>query len=82
MNFQNPAGLYEIKEGQLIETSDSGSPVMGSAEIRSGLLELSNVDFKGNIAYFQQAKVQMELTNKLISSNKSLLEETLKLVGQ
>ncbi len=81
MNFHNPAGLYEIKNGQFIATEDSGSPVMGRGEIRSGLLELSNVDFKGNIAYFQQAKVQMELTNKLISSNKQLLEEALKLVG-
>lgn len=81
MNFHNPAGLYEIKNGQFIATEESGSPVMGRGEIRSGLLELSNVDFKSNIAYFQQAKVQMELTNKLISSNKQLLEETLKLVG-
>jgi len=81
MNFHNPAGLYEIKNGQFITTEESGSPVMGRGEIRSGLLELSNVDFKGNIAYFQQAKVQMELTNKLISSNKQLLEEALKLVG-
>lgn len=80
-NFHNSAGLYEIKQGQFIQTEESGSPVAGRAEIRSGLLELSNVDFKGNIAYFQQAKVQMELTNKLISSNKQLLEEAMKLVG-
>jgi len=81
MNFHNPAGLYEIKQSQYIETSDSGSPVSGRGEIRSGLLEMSNVNFKGDIAYFQQAKVQMELSNKLISSNKQLLEEALKLVG-
>lgn len=81
MNFQNPAGLYEVKQGQFIETADSGTPVMGRGEIRSGLIEMSNVDFKGNIAYFQQAKVQLELTNKLISTNKQLLEEALKLVG-
>lgn len=81
MNFHNAAGLYEIKQGQFIETADSGSPVMGNGEIRSGLLEMSNVDFKGNIGYFQQAKVQLELTNKLISSQKQLLEEALKLVG-
>lgn len=80
-NFHNAAGLYEIKQGQFIETTESGSPVVGRGEIRSGLLEMSNVDFKGNISYFQQAKVQMELTNKLISSNKQLLEEALKLVG-
>lgn len=82
MSFHNAQGLYELKPGQFIETADSGSPVMGKGEIRSGLLELSNVDFKGNIAYFQQAKLQMELSNKLISSNKQLLEEALKLVGQ
>lgn len=81
MNFHNPAGLYEIKQGQYIQTEDSGSPVAGSGEIRSGLLELSNIDFKGNIAYFQQAKLQLELTNKIISSNKQLLEESLKLLG-
>lgn len=81
MNFHNPLGLYEVKQSQYIETEDSGSPVMGNAEIRSGLLEMSNADFKGNISTFQQAKVQMELTNKLISSNKQLLEEALKLVG-
>jgi flagellar hook protein FlgE len=81
MNFHNPTGLYELKTGQYLETEESGTPVIGRGEIRSGLLEMSNVDFKGNIAYFQQAKVQMELTNKLISSNKQLLEEALKLVG-
>lgn len=81
MNFHNSQGLYEISQGQYVETEDSGKPVAGVAEVRSGLLELSNVDFKGNIAYFQQAKIQMELTNKLISSNKQLLEEALRLVG-
>lgn len=82
MNFNNPQGLYEIKQGQYVETEDSGKPVIGKGEIRSGLLELSNADFKGNIAAFQQAKLQMELSNKLIQSNKQLLEEALKLVGQ
>lgn len=80
-NFNNPQGLYEISQGKFIETEESGKPVAGVGEIRSGLLELSNVDFKGNVANFQQAKIQMELTNKLISSNKQLLEEALRLVG-
>lgn len=81
MNFHNPQGLYETKNSQFIETAESGKPVLGKGEIRSGLLELSNADFKGNIAAFQQAKLQMELSNKLIQSNKQLLEEALKLVG-
>lgn len=81
MNFQNAQGLYETKPAQFIETEESGKPVIGCAEVRSGLLELSNMDFKGNISYFQQAKVQLDLTNKLISTNKQLLEEALKLVG-
>lgn len=81
MNFNNPSGLYEISQGQFIETEESGRAVAGVGEVRSGLLELSNVSFKDNIAYFQQAKLQMELTNKLISSQKQLLEEALRLVG-
>lgn len=81
MNFHNAQGLFEVKQGQYIETEESGKPVIGRGEIRSGLIEMSNADFKGNIAYFQQAKLQMELSNKLISSNKQLLEEALRLVG-
>ena len=80
-NFHNAAALFEIKEGYFIETEESGKPVLGTGEIRSGLLELSNADFKGNISYYQMAKLQMEITNKLISSNKELLEEALRLVG-
>ena len=80
-NFHNAAALYEFKEGYYLETEESGKPVLGTGEIRSGLLELSNADFKGNISYYQMAKVQMEVTNKLISSNKELLEEALRLVG-
>ena len=81
MSFHNNNGLYEIKDGQYIETEESGRPVLGRNEIRSGLLELSNVGFKDNIANYQQAKVQMELANKLISSQKELLQEAMRLVS-
>lgn len=80
-NFHNSGALFEFKEGYFIETEESGKPVLGIGEIRSGLLELSNADFKTNISYFQMAKLQLEITNKLISSNKELLEEALRLVG-
>ena len=79
-NFHNAQALYEFKDGQFIETAESGKPVLGAGEIRSGLLELSNSDFKANISYYQMAKLQMEVTNKLISSNKELLQETIRLV--
>lgn len=81
-NFHNPGGLFEVRSGQFIETSDSGTAVIGRGEVRGGLIEQSNTDFKENIAYFQQAKMQMELSNKLIQTNKQLLEEALRLVGQ
>ena len=80
-NFHNAAGLYEYKDGQFLETEASGKPLLGCGEIRSGLLELSNSDFKGNISYYQMAKLQMEVTNKLISTQKDLLQEALRLVG-
>jgi flagellar hook protein FlgE len=79
-NFHNSAGLYEYKDGQFLETEESGKPVLGFGEIRSGLLELSNADFKANISYYQMAKLQMEVVNKLISSNKDLLQQALQII--
>lgn len=81
MDFHNPQALFEYKQGQYVETEESGKPVMGRGEIRSGLVELSNVDFKGNISYYQQAKMQLELSNKLISSYKELLQNVISLMS-
>lgn len=80
-NFNNPDGLIEIVPGHFAETSESGRPVVGTAEIRGGLIEKSNVDFKANISYYQQAKMQMEMTNKLISTNKQILQSALELLS-
>jgi len=41
---------------------------------------MSNTEFRDNIYYLQQAKLQMDITNKLISQNKQLLEEALRLL--
>lgn len=81
MNFHNPEGLYEIKEGEFIQTDDSGKPIFGRAEVRGGLLEQSNVDLKANISAFQQAKVQLDLANKIVSTNEQLLEQALGLLS-
>lgn len=81
MNFHNPEGLYEVKQGQFIETEESGRPVIGRGEVRGGLLEMSNCDFKANISYYQQAKMQMDVANKIIQTNKSLLQEVLQLIS-
>ncbi len=80
-NFHNPSGLYEFKDGLFLETEESGKPVLGIGEIRSGLLELSNSDLKANVSYYQMAKQQMEVVNKIISSNKDLLQQALQLVS-
>lgn len=80
MNFNNPQGLQQVALGEYIETKDSGKPVIGKAEIRSDLIESSNVDYGANIVYYKQAKMQMDVANKLISTNKQLLEETLRIL--
>ena len=81
MNFHNPEQLYEVKQGRFIETEESGTPVIGRGEIRGGLIELSNVDFTPNASYYQQAKVQLELANQLIKTNKSLLQSAMDLMS-
>lgn len=81
MNFHNPQGLFEVAQGQFIQTEESGTPVVGRGDVRSGLLEMSNVDYKGNIFAYQQAKVQMNLANKLITTNKQLLQQAVELMS-
>ncbi len=82
MNFNNAQGLYEIAPGQFIETEESGKPTIGKGEIRSGLIELSNIDFKANITYYKEAKMQMELSNKLMQSYSQLLQTAMGLLQQ
>lgn len=81
MNFHNASALTQVKEGYFAENRDSGKPVIGKGDVRSGLIEMSNTDFRTNIAYLAQAKFQLEMTNKLINTNKQLLDEALKLLG-
>ena len=80
MNFHNPQELFEYKQGQYLETEYSGRPVTGKAEIRSGLIELSNIDMKANITYWQQAKNQMEIANKLMSAHKQMISDALQIL--
>ena len=78
-NFHNPNGLAMVKDGVFVETQESGKPVIGRGEIRSGLLEQSNTDFKANIANYQQAQIQMEIVKTLIKSNKDLLQSAMEM---
>jgi len=80
VNFHNPEAMSMPEENYFSKNEASGAPVASNAETRSGLLEKSNVDFRQNIHLLQQAKLQLQVTNKIISSNKKLLEEALRLI--
>jgi len=79
-SFTNPSVMTQTSDGCYIENDKSGKPVVGTAEIRSGLLESSNVGFKLTVNYLQQAKLQLDVVNKLIQTNKQLLDEATKLM--
>ena len=80
VNFINP-GALAMPEDEMFEPSEfSGEPVEGSGEVRSGLLESSNTSFRNNANMLSQAKLQLDVTSKLISTNKTLLEEALRLI--
>ncbi|MGN0192628.1 MAG: hypothetical protein ACI4CY_03780 [Candidatus Gastranaerophilaceae bacterium] len=81
MNFHNPQELYEIKEGQFIETEESGKPVIGRGEVRSGLIELSNSGLRVNSAYFQMADLQMKLSSSMVKSAKSNLQNVIDMIS-
>ncbi len=80
VNFVNPGGLTEVEEYMFVPSNISGEPMAGTGEIRSGLLEKSNVGMREQVSNLQQAKLQMDVAAKLISTNKNLLEESLRLI--
>ena len=82
MNFHNPQELFQVADGQYIETKESGKPVIGRGEIRSGLLELSNVDFDANTAFFNQTQLQMKIADQLLKSHKELMRNLLSLLDE
>ena len=81
MNFHNPQELFEYKQGQYLETEYSGKPVIGRGEIRSGLIELSNIDFKANATYWQEAQTQLDLSGKIMTTYKQLLESAMEMLS-
>ncbi|HSA07592.1 MAG TPA: hypothetical protein P5556_10495 [Candidatus Gastranaerophilales bacterium] len=80
LNFHNAAAMTQVTPGYYIENEESGEAVVGRGEIRSGLIEMANTDFKANVTYYQQARMQMEMASKLITTNKQLLEDALRLL--
>lgn len=80
VNFANPGALASPEDQMFEPTAQSGEPVEGSGEVRVGLLESSNTSMRDNANMLIQAKLQMDVASKLISTNKTLLEEALKLI--
>ena len=80
MNFHNAQELFEYKPGQYLETEYSGKPVIGRGEIKSGCIELSNIDFKANATYWKQANIEMNISDKIMSTYKQLLESAMQLL--
>ena len=81
INFHNPQMLFQVTDGQFIETEESGRPVVGRGEVRGGLIERSNVDFDANTTYYQQANLQLDIANQLIKSYKELLQNAIELMS-
>jgi flagellar hook protein FlgE len=79
-NFRNPMALRMVEDQNFVPSEMSGEPMEGTGEVRSGLVELSNVSVREQVSYIQQAKLQLDISAKLISTNKTLLEEALRLI--
>lgn len=80
VNFINPGALASPEDQMFEPTTISGEPLEGSGEVRTGVLEAANTDIRKNATNLTQVKLQLDVTSKLISTNKTLLEEALKLI--
>jgi flagellar hook protein FlgE len=80
VSFASPENLYQQDNFYYTPTAMSGDPVEGTGEIQSGLIEKSNVGLRETANYLQLAKTQLDITSKLINTNKTLLQESLRLI--
>lgn len=81
MNFHNAQELFEYKPGQFLETAYSGKPVIGKGEIKSGHIELSNIDFKANAVHWQEAQTTLDISGKIMSTYKQLLQSAMEMLN-
>ncbi|MBR1618089.1 hypothetical protein IJ670_08065 [bacterium] len=81
MNFHNSQELFEFKPGQFLETTYSGKPVIGRGEIKSGHIELSNIDFKANAVHWQEAQTTLDISGKIMSTYKQLLQSAMEMLN-
>jgi len=80
VSFVNPGELNQVEDNYYIPSERSGEPIAGEGEIQTGLLESSNTGMRENVNYLQQAKMQLDIAQKLISTNKNLLQESMRLI--
>lgn len=81
MNFNNPDELFEFKQGQFLETAYSGTPKVATGEVRSGHLEISNVDFRANVNSWKLAQKQYDCSGKIMSTYKDLLTSIMDMIN-
>ena len=78
-NFPNIRGLRRSGDNNFIETNASGNPVIGSPNqgafgaIRSGFLELSNVDLAGEFVKLILAQRAFQANTRTVSTTSELL---------
>ena len=79
-NFLNEGGLQATGDNLLLETTASGSPIVGNAastgfgNIMQGFLESSNVDAVTEITNLIRAQRAYEMNTKVISKSDEMLQ--------
>ncbi len=81
INFNNPNELFEFKNGQFLETAYSGKPTIATGEVKSGSIETSNVDLRGNVNSWKFARHQFDCSGKIMSTYKDLLQTMMDLIN-
>ena len=81
MNFNNPSELFEFKKGQYLETAYSGKPLIATGEVKSGHVELSNVDMRANVNDWKLAQKQYDCSGKIMSTYKDLLTSVMDMIN-
>ncbi|MCX7771434.1 MAG: flagellar hook-basal body complex protein, partial [Proteobacteria bacterium] len=83
--FNNPSGLQKLGKNLYAQSSESGSPIIGSPEssglgrVLSNALELSNVDLAEEFVKMISAQRGFQANSRIITTTDELMQELVNL---
>ena len=79
--MSTPKSLLDYRIDEYKKETNFSSSEDVAKYVKNVTLELSNIDFKANATYWQEANTQLDLSGKIMSQYKQLLQSAMELLS-